>query len=364
MTDLLLSEAQRDLQLELRALLGPPDASAIDVLVRGEPGFDSERWAAVLAVGAPMLSFADGTLTDLIAVGEELGRAAFPSPFHNGVVQSGWVLALGGRSEQLTSLLDGQIRYAFALTERHGRPELAAVATTAARHGDSWSLTGEKGFVPYAASADRYLVVARHGRDGLGVYEVNAGASGISVEPIPTLGRDRQCAITFRHTPATRIVDDANDVLEQAVARSLVVLGADAVGAATAALDFTVARVTTRMQWGRPIGSFQAVQHRAADMLIDVVTARDAVYDAAGRVDRGGSAARAGSDVKAFVIDAARRVSAAAHQLNGGEGIHADVPVHLWYRRIKATEPVFGSPTYHRARVAARVLDEPLIPST
>ncbi len=126
-------------------------------------------------------------------------------------------------------------------------------------------------------------------------------------------------------------------------------LCADAVGAATAALDHTVERVKAREQWGAPIGTFQAVQHRCADMLLDVTTARDAVYDAAGAVDRGDDAVLAASRAKAFAIDASRRVTAAAHQLGGGEGIYADQPVHLWYRRVKAIEPMYGSPDFHRA---------------
>jgi alkylation response protein AidB-like acyl-CoA dehydrogenase len=94
-------------------------------------------------------------------------------------------------------------------------------------------------------------------------------------------------------------------------------------------------------------------------MLLDVTTARDAVYDAATAVDRGEDAILAASRAKAFAIDACRRVTAGAHQLCGGEGIHADQPVHLWYRRVKAIEPMYGSPDFHRARVAAAVLDEP-----
>ena len=125
-----------------------------------------------------------------------------------------------------------------------------------------------------------------------------------------------------------------------------------------AALDHTVEHVTTREQWDAPIGTFQAVQHRCADMLIDVTTARDAVYDAAGTVDRGEDAVLAASRAKAFAIDACRRVTAAAHQLHGGEGIYADQPVHLWYRRVKAIEPMYGSPDFHRAVVAAALLDD------
>ena len=249
------------------------------------------------------------------------------------------------------------VAFACCITEADGSARLESIATVATRGDDDWTLTGIKCFVPFAAHADTFLVAARVD-DALGVFAVDARAPGVTLTPIPTIGLDEQCEIAFDSTLATAVSLDAVAVLEQAIARSLIVLCADAVGAAGAALDHTVARVKSREQWSTPIGTFQAVQHRCADMLIDVTTARDAVYDAAGMVDRGDDAVLAASRTKAFVIDACRRVTAAAHQLNGGEGIYADQPVHLWYRRVKAIEPVFGSPDFHRARVAAALLDD------
>jgi alkylation response protein AidB-like acyl-CoA dehydrogenase len=356
--DLSLTGRQQGVQRDLDALLGAPDARAIGEMVADEPGFDASQWAAVAQVIAPACTFAAGTLTDLVVVAEALGYAAFPSPFHNRVVQSGWVLALGGHADRIAAPGNRGRAYALCLTEPSGLSDLDAITTTATPVGGAWSVDGEKCFVPYAASADALLVVARAAdRDDVVVVEVDPRAAGVAMEAIPTLGRDRQVAITFRAAPATLVVTDAAVAVEQAMARALVVLCADAVGAARAALDYTVARITTREQWDAPIGSFQAVQHRAADMLIDVTTARDAVFDAAGRIDRGEDALAPASATKGFVVDAARRVTAGAHQLNGGEGIHADVPLHLWYRRVKAAEPVLGSPAYHRARVAAHLLD-------
>ena len=339
--DLALSDRQRAMQRELRAELG-----------RGSAGGG--------ASGVP-IALATETLTDLVVVAEELGRAVVPSPFHNGVVQSGFVLRALDDEQHLDSLHRGERRYACCITEPDGSARLDSITTRAVRDGDAWMITGTKCFVPHAATADVLLVVARSDI-GLRVLAVDASAPGVTITPLPTLGLDQQCVITFDSVRVTSEEalghdGDATAGIEQATARSLIVLCADAVGAAAAALDHTLERVKTREQWNVPIGSFQAVQHRCADMLIDVTTARDAVYDAAGTVDRGADALLAASQAQAFVIDACRRVSAAAHQLNGGLGFYADQPVHLWYRRIKAAEPVFGTPDYHRARVAAALLD-------
>jgi alkylation response protein AidB-like acyl-CoA dehydrogenase len=148
--------------------------------------------------------------------------------------------------------------------------------------------------------------------------------------------------------------------VDGAVARDAVVLSADAVGTAEAALDAAVARVRERHQWGEPLGSLQAVQHRCADMLIDVTLAADAVLDAAGIADRGEPEPQvrlAASYAKATAVERCRRVTAAAHQLAGGQGILADRPFHRWFRRVKAAEPALGDLRSHRAAVAAALLD-------
>jgi len=294
------------------------------------------------------------TLTDLVACAEARGRAGAPSSEH-GSVLSRYLFLFAGAADELAAAERGGREFVACITEADGSARLDATATVAARDRKSWIVSGVKCFVPFAARANTFLVAAR-GSGKLGVFAVDARAPGVALTPIPTLGLDEQCEIAFDQSPAIAVATDATDALEQAIARALITLCGEAVGAARAALDHTVEHVTTREQWSAPIGTFQAVQHRCADMLIDVTTARDAVYDAAGAVDRGEDAQLAASRAKAFAIDACRRVTAAAHQLNGGEGIYADQPVHLWYRRVKAIEPMYGSPDFHRARVAAALL--------
>ena len=132
----------------------------------------------------------------------------------------------------------------------------------------------------------------------------------------------------------------------------MVVQCADSVGAADAALDAAVARVSERVLFGQPVGSYQAIQHRGADMLTDLTLSRDAVMDAAAIADRGEDVSYAASVAKAQCAEACRRISAGAHHIFGGEGVFADQPLHLWYRRIKGAEPALGDPRHHRELIA------------
>ena len=301
------------------------------------------------------MTLADPTFS-VVLEALERGRSPEPLAWHTTEHLPRLVFEAFAADDHMNALDEGTHTYACAVTERDGSARLDAIATQARRAaGSSWVLNGAKCFVAGAADVDILLVVARADAH-LGVFTVARDSAGVTITPLPTIGLDEQCDIALDATPATLLAMDGDDALATVIARAAIVLCADAVGAATAALDHTIERVKARAQWGTPIGSFQAVQHRCADMLIDVTTARDAVYDAAGAVDRGEDAIVAASRAKAFAIDACRRVTAAAHQLHGGEGIHADQPVHLWYRRVKAIEPMYGSPDFHRAVVAAALL--------
>ena len=354
-----------------QALGGLPDAALARALADAEPGYDVTWWtgllrSGVLSGGQPAQAAGQGTFTDLVGAVAAIAAAAAPSPVHTGVVQSGSaLLEVGGeheRSAHLPALLTGDRRYAFCLTEADGGYGPAAVATRAARRGRDWVIDGVKCYVPYAASADTLLVVAR-GEAGHQMFAVDSGTPGIDLRPIPTIGADRQCRITLA---SVRVPDEARigtaadawPAVERALTRCVVALAADSLGAADAALRHAVAHVRLRHQWGTPLGGFQAVKHRCADMYMDVLLAREVVAHAAALIDQGSDARRAASTAKALCARRCRQVSAAAHQLCGGAGILADSPLHLWYRRIKAAEPMLGDPRYHRAVVADSVLND------
>ena len=290
------------------------------------------------------------SVSELVAEARERGRATAPLTWHTTSVLPRLLAEATG-----TQMHPGSV--AVAVTERDGSARLDSIATRAARGSDgSWSVTGAKCFVAGAATVATLLVIAR-AEDGLAVVAIERDAPGVTVTPFSTIGLDDQCDIALDATPAALVAPAVDDALPGAIARAVVVLCADAVGAAEAALEHTVAHVRSRAQWGVPIGSFQAVQHRCADMLTDVTLAWATVSAAALAIDSGADPELEAARAKAFVVDACRRVTASAHQLSGGEGIHADQPLHRWYRRVKAVEPVFGGPDHHRAIVAAALLD-------
>jgi len=344
-------------------------------LAATDPGFDPGLWAEVMATGWLTVALpvavggGGGGLTDLIVAVEALARGPVPGPIHNGVVASADVLlALGGGAQvarHLVPLVAGARRYAFCLTEPNGAHRPEHLRCRAVRDADGWLLEGAKCFVPHAGSAEVLLVVARtgvEGRDGISVFAVRADAPGVEVRTMATIGGDRQGEVVLAgvRVPAEDLLgrpEDAWPALRPVLDRAVLAMAADMVGSATAALEWTVARVCARHQWGVPIGSLQAVQHRCADMSIALTCARDAVWDAAGRADRGEDLTTAAAGAKALCDDACRRITASAHQLCGGEGIYADQPLHLWYRRVKSFEPFYGGTRAQRAVVAASLLD-------
>jgi alkylation response protein AidB-like acyl-CoA dehydrogenase len=370
--DLSLTARQGELAGAVRDLcVGYANPASSESLASEGPGYDQGFWSLLLSSGLATSGFDEavggsgGGLSDLAVVVEGLARVPVATPILNGLVLSGQLLVTAGADGAwLADLLAGRRRFATCLSgafEVTGHPILSAAP---ARSEGEWTIDGSAGFVPYAASADELLVVAGLVGEagGVGLFVVNSDRDGVSLEAVPTVAGDGQCHVRFASVdvPAPRVLTTANGSTTWAtgaldVAR--VMVAADMVGAASAALDHATAWAKGREQFATPIGSFQAVQHRLADSLIDVVAARDAVYDALGRLDRGEHSSVAVAAAKAFASDACRRVTASAHQVCGGEGIYADQPVHLWHRRVAGLVPVLGTVRAHRAAVAADLLD-------
>jgi alkylation response protein AidB-like acyl-CoA dehydrogenase len=301
-----------------------------------------------------------GGVTDLVAVLETLGTGPVPTPIHSGIVLSGRaLLAASQEGQRLRSLLEGRRSFAFCHWEggSDGRPAMMEATSTPR----GWRLDGLCRFVPYGDDVEELLILALVEADGgarLTLFAVDRSSPGVAAQPVPSLGGDRLCHIscTAVETAASSLVGEvggAPEWLPGVLDLGRVAVAAEMVGAASAALAHACRRASSRRQFGAPIGSLQAVQHRLADAFIDVVTARDAVYDAAGIIDRGEDARVAVAEAKAYCSDACRRVTAAAHQVCGGDGISADQPLHLWHRRVAALVPALGSVQSMRARVAS-----------
>jgi alkylation response protein AidB-like acyl-CoA dehydrogenase len=301
---------------------------------------------------------------DLTVLMEEMGRAVMPGPFFSTLLGGLAIMEAGGadqKKEWLGKISDGQAKATVAWTEPSARWDAAGVTTTAKTAGGGYALTGTKLFVPDAHLADVIVVVARTSEgkrpeDGVSLFVVPKGAKGLSVKLLPTMDQTRKlCEVKLDDTPAALLgpKDGGWAPLERVVQRATVALCAEMCGGAQKVLDMTTDYAKIRIAFGKPIGSYQGVKHRAADMLVDVENAKSLTYYAAWAVDENvPEAALACSMAKAYTSDAFRKVSGAGIQLHGGIGFTWEHDLHLYFKRAKSSEFTFGDATYHREKVA------------
>ncbi len=301
---------------------------------------------------------------DLTVLMEEMGRAVMPGPFFSTLLGGLTVLEAGSteqKKEWLAKLSDGAAKASLAWTEPSARWDAAGITTAARSAGGKWTLSGTKLFVPDAHLADVLVVVARTSEgkrpeDGVSLFLVERGAKGLETKLLPTMDQTRKlCEVKLVDTPATPLgAKDAGWArLERVVQRATVALCAEMCGGAQKVLDMTTEYAKIRIAFGKPIGSYQGVKHRAADMLVDVENAKSLTYYAAWAVDENvPEAALACSMAKAYTSDAYRKVAGAGIQLHGGIGFTWEHDLHLYFKRAKSSEFTFGDATYHREKVA------------
>ena len=370
--DLAFSQQQEMLRTSVREFLGREcDRLTVRELEASELGYSKDLWRKVADLGWLGIIFPQahgglgGSFQDLVIVLEEFGRGPFPSPYQTTIVQSGLtLLELGSETQRqlLSQIIAGEVLCSFALTEQTASYEPGAVELRATPEGDGFKLTGSKLFIQYAGGADYLLVVARtretsDPEEGLSIFLVESGAAGVGMTPLNSIGGDKQCEVTFDGavTPVHSLVGPLHGAwpaLSKVLALSTITLSAEMAGGAQAALELAVEYSKARVQFGRPIASFQAIQHYAADMLIEADAARFAVYEAAWRVDSGLSYELEASEAKAICSEAYQNVTARGHQILGGIGFYQEMDMQLWYRRAKAMEQLMGDADYHREKVA------------
>ena len=357
------SPAQAALRDEVRAFLEERcDSGAVRRAEAGERGYDPEVWVGFAErgwLGLPVPRApgeAGGSLADAALLSEELGRAACPLPWQTGILQAAAALAeLGGEPARarLEAVLGGTLRPSFALAEPDSPVDPAGVRLAAEPGAGGWRLRGVKRFVGFAGSADAFLVPGRSA-SGVSLFWVEAAASGLETIRLDSIAADAPCELRFDGARAELLGEQgaALPALRRVLDRAAVALCAELAGAARAALDWTLDHVRRREQFGRPIGSFQAVRHRAADMAMDADAARFAAYEAAARIDAGLPEELHVALARAACVRAAQRATASAQQLAGGAGFYADCDLQLWYRRARAAAPLLGGEAQRLERVA------------
>jgi alkylation response protein AidB-like acyl-CoA dehydrogenase len=345
-------------------------------LMETPEGISPDLWTKIAEQGWLGLVFPeayDGLglgLVDLVVLMEEMGRAVVPGPYFSTVLLGGLsVLEAGSeaqKKEWLPKIAAGDKRVALAWMEPSAQLGPAGVTLTAVEKGGRYTLSGTKLFVHDAHTADALVVAARTrpgaGAEGVSLFLLPRETSGLRVTLLPTMDQTRKlCEVTCADVTvgADALLGAAGAgwaPLARVLDRATVALCAEMCGGAQKVLDMTVEYAKIRQAFGRPIGSYQGVKHRAADMLVDVENSKSITYYAAWALDEGAAEAPlAVSMAKAYVSDAYRRVAAAGIQLHGGIGFTWEHDLHLYFKRAKGSEFTFGDATHHRERVAQLV---------
>jgi alkylation response protein AidB-like acyl-CoA dehydrogenase len=345
-------------------------------LMETPEGINAELWKKLAEQGWLGLIYPeayDGMglgLVDLVVLMEEMGRAVAPGPYFSTVLLGGLAVLEAGsegqKKEWLPRIAAGDRRVALAWMEPSAQLGPAGITLTAEKRGETFTLSGTKLFVPDAHIADALVVAARTrpgaGADGVSLFLLPKGTRGLEVTLLPTMDQTRKlCEVAFSGVTvgADAMLGEAEAgwaPLARVLDRATVALCAEMCGGAQKVLDMTVEYAKIRQAFGRPIGSYQGVKHRAADMLVDVENSKSITYYAAWALDEGSTEAPlAVSMAKAYVSDAFRRVAAAGIQLHGGIGFTWEHDLHLYFKRAKGSEFTFGDATHHRERVAQLV---------
>ena len=315
---------------------------------------------------------AGGNLVDLALIVEEAGAALFSSPFSStlsyGVLPLLQYGTLTQKSELLPKIAEGKLQITGALSEPQAHYDLSYITTVAKEEAGTYTLSGKKMFVPFATTADYFLTLARTNHsavpsgEGLSLFLVKGDQEGIRISPLPSIGSDGLYEVEFDGVTVTSadLLSDVNHgwepvqkILEAATALQCIEL----TGLLNRAVTITNDYVKERHQFKRPIGSFQSVQHRLADMFTIVEGGRLAAYYAISKLNEGCSAETESAIAKAFICKEGQKVLVGAHQLHGGMGIDMDYPLQFCFRRFKSMQLNFGPANVHLKKVAKTLAD-------
>ncbi|WP_135469170.1 acyl-CoA dehydrogenase family protein [Crenalkalicoccus roseus] len=362
-----LTEEQTLLQDSVRRLLA--DKYGFEqrkAYMNSEQGWSREVWGQYAELGLLGLPFAEeeggfgGGAEEILIVAEQMGRSITLEPWLTTTVVGGGFLRHGAdaalRGAMVPKLAAGEMLLAFAHTERQSRYDLFDVATRARRDGGGWVLDGRKGMVIHGDSADRLIVTARtagaqRDRKGVGVFLVDAKAEGVSVQGFRTVDGQRAAEVQLSGVRAEAALGDPEDglpLVDRVVDEAIAALAAEAVGAMEVAHTMTVDYMKTRKQFDRPIGSFQALQHRAADMLVALEQARSMAYFAAlaAQEEDADLRRRHMAAVKVQIGRSSRFVGQQTIQLHGGIAMTMEYAAGHYFKRLTVNEATFGDADY------------------
>jgi alkylation response protein AidB-like acyl-CoA dehydrogenase len=374
------SEEQEMLRQSVREFLAAEcPMTYVRQMMEDERGFADDQWKKMAELGWTGLIIPEQyggaglTMVDMVVVLEEMGKVVTPGPFFASAILGGVAIELGGSADQrqryLPGLAAGTVRATLAQVEESGRWDADGIALPAKTAADGFVVTGTKLFVHDAHNADVLVVPVRTagaGTDGITMVLVDAHAKGVSIRVLKTMDQTRKlCEVAFDGVMVGRDavlggVGAGWPLLDRVIDRGKVALCAEMCGGAQRVLDMSVEYAKVREQFGKPIGSFQAIQHKCANMMVQVESAKSATYYAAWAVANDVAEAHlAACMAKAYCSDAYRFVAAEGIQIHGGIGFTWEHDMHLYFKRAKGSEVTFGDATWNRELVAQVVLDAP-----
>jgi alkylation response protein AidB-like acyl-CoA dehydrogenase len=371
--DISLSEEQELLQGSARDFLQKEcPIRLVRAMEEDDRGYDLNLWKQMGDLGWLGLVLPEeyggsgATMMDLVVLLEEFGRALVPGPFVPTVVQFGLPLLWAGNDQQkrayLPKLAQGELIGTMAWHEPSASSQPGGIETTATPQGENFVLNGTKLCVPYAHVADYVLTVARTGTgatpaDGITLFLVEAKSPGMAIDKLGTIADDHQCEVVFNDVsvPQSQVLGEPGQgwsLVERVLQYGAVAKCAEMVGIAQQAFEISLNYAKTRVQFGRPIGSFQAIKHKLANMVIDVDGSRYVTYHAAWLLSEGLPAGHEVAVAKAWTSEACRRVVKDGQQVHGGIGYTKEYDLQLYTRRAKAAEIAFDDSDTHREAVA------------
>ena len=346
--------------------------SLVREMAADDKGYSPKLWRQIAGLGWMGLVFPneyggmDGSFLDLVVLLEETGRACLPGPFFSTVVLGGLTILEAGSEQQkqefLPRLANGEIILTLALNEPQAKYNPASITVKAVADGNDYVISGSKLFVPDAHIADYLVCVARtkdgaDPQDGINLFLVDAKGAGISYTLLKTIGGDKQCEVVFDKVRVARenMLGELHQGwkhVEKVLAKATVAKCAEMIGGAQQVVEMTADYAKQRVQFGQPIGSFQAVQHHCANMLINLDGSKFITYEAAWMLSEGMPCQKQVAMAKAWVSDAYRQITSLGHEVIGGVAFMEDHDMPLYSKRAKAAEVAFGDADFHAEIVA------------
>jgi alkylation response protein AidB-like acyl-CoA dehydrogenase len=369
------SEEQEQLREAVRKFMeAKSPSSEVRRLMETTEGYDEAVWkqmAQELGLQSLHLPEAHGgqgfTFVELGIVLEEMGRVLLCAPYFSTVVLAADAIMNAAteaqQGELLPGIASGETIAALAFTEPNGRWDASGITMEATGEGDSYQLSGTKMFVIDGHTANTIITVARlagtSGEDGISFFAVDGDASGLTRAPLATMDQTRkQARLDFSDVAARPLGEPGAGwaALSKTLDQAAVGLSNEMVGGAQKVLEMAVDYAKVRVQFGRPIGSFQAIKHKCADMLLEVESAKSAAYYAAwAAAEDNEELPVVASLAKAYCSDAYFHAAAENIQIHGGIGFTWEHDAHLYFKRAKSSEILLGDATYHRELLAQRI---------